>query len=162
MHEASLLYFEVQGNEWFFLQKIKDRQYDVLIAKIPAGVIGIGQTGDLLRTVEEMRRQRMMLFAAKLEAPCESHFQKLIDTGVLEPTLTAYLVRILQIEPGDAFEIERQGGRCFVISGLSLLEKRQMNTALQPRLLTEDRSRIFAVYGKDFSASEADFRKFTF
>src|SRR5439155_4047622 len=48
MFEANLLYFEVQGNEWFFRQRIKERGFDVLIAKSASGIIGLAQTGEVL------------------------------------------------------------------------------------------------------------------
>ena len=160
--EANLLYFELQGNEWFFWQKIKDRGYDALIAKTPSGIGGLGQAGDILSVIGEMKGQRMLQFNVNLQPPSEVIIEGLIAIGVMEQTITEYMIRVMQIESGDIFEVEKQGGKYFLISGLSPQEKRQLKISAQPRLLTQDRIRTFAVFGKDFQAAQADFRKFTF
>jgi hypothetical protein len=163
MFEANLLYFELQGNEWFFWQRIKERGYDALIARIPSGIAGLAQTGDILSVIEEMKRQRMLQFTVNLQPPAERIIESLMDVGVTAETITEYMIRVMQIESGDLFEVEKQSGKYFVISGLSPLEKQQLNTTgAQPRLLTQDRTRNFAVFGKDFLPPQADFRKYTF
>lgn len=163
MFEANLLYFELQGNEWYFSQKIKERCYDALIAKMPSGIGGLAQTGDILSVIEEMKMQRMLQFTINLQPPAESTIERLMDIGVVPQTITEYMIRIMQIEAGDIFEVEKQEKKYFVISGLSPLEKQRMSAgAAQPRLLTDNRSRSFAMFRKDFQPEQADFRKFTF
>lgn len=162
MFEANLLYFELQGNEWFFWQKLKDRGYDALIAKMPSSIAGLGIAGDILSVIGEMKGQRMLQFNISLQPPSEVIIKRLIEIGVMEQTITDYMIRVMQIESGDIFEVEKQADKYFLISGLSPQEKHEFKNSAHPRLLTADRIRTFAVFGKDFQTAQADFRKFTF
>ena len=104
----------------------------------------------------------MLQFTISLQPPTEVIIEKLIDIGVMEQTITDYMIRVMQIESGDIFEVEKQANKYFLISGLSPQEKQQFKSSAQPRLVTADRIRTFAIFGKDFQATQADFRKFTF
>jgi hypothetical protein len=160
--EANLFYFELQGNEWFFWQKLKDRGCDALVAKMPAGIGGLGLMGDILSVIGEMKGQRMLQFSITLQPPTEVIFEKFIEVGVTEQTITEFMIRVMQIESGDIFEVEKQATKYFLISALSRQEREQFKNSAQPRLVTADRIRTFAVFGKDFQPEQADFRKYTF
>ena len=86
---------------------------------MPSGIGGLGLAGDILSMIGEMKGQRMLQFTISLQPPTEVIIEKLIDIGVMEQTITDYMIRVMQIESGDIFEVEKQANKYFLISGLS-------------------------------------------
>ena len=112
----NLMYFELSGNESFFVQRVTDRGLQMLIAHSPEGIAGLAEFRDLFLALEDMRDQRMMDFSVRMAVPEETSLEKLIAIGVLPQTLTDYILKMEHVREGDEFLCEIADGKYYIIS----------------------------------------------
>ncbi|MCI0601807.1 hypothetical protein L0156_02230 [bacterium] len=155
-----LLYFELTGNVEFFRLRAMEHGFDLLMARTPYGIAGLGETHAITTLIEEMRAEPAMEFRFSLRNLSSQCLKELVDLHVPEDELRYYIVTSLDIKNRDLLVCEKSQGRYFVIRRPS--KKECQNRSNAPILITREKTQYFAEFGTDFDIDQADFSRFAF